>query len=104
MSESGLQRQIIKHVQQCNGHAVRLRADAGGNANEPDILACHHGVAYAIEVKRPGSKPRRAQLRKLAKWADAGAVAFVAYKVEHVSQALCGIREALPFYGGRNLP
>jgi len=61
----------------------------GGYApGEPDILCCRKGRMVVIEVKQPGRKPTDLQWAAMARWEDAGAVAFVAHSVDEVKDKL----------------
>lgn len=48
----------------------------------PDVVGCHRGRMLALEVKRPGGKPTPLQVREVAKWERAGAIAAVVTSVE----------------------
>lgn len=75
--------------------AVSIKHHGSGytRAGEPDIIGCHRGVAFAIEVKQPGEMPTKIQAQRLKEWAKAGAIVGVAHSVEEASQILSRIEE-----------
>ena len=54
----------------------------------PDIVGCHAGVLFCIEVKRPGGRATPLQARELDLWRRAGAVADVVTSVDDAKMLL----------------
>ena len=54
----------------------------------PDIIGCYNGLFVAIEVKRPGEKPRKIQEYTMQLLRKAGAKTCVAYSVEDVKKLI----------------
>lgn len=57
---------------QCLARKVHQTGVTG--SGEPDLDICWRGRAVKIEVKRPGQRPTRVQVRRLLQWRDAGAL------------------------------
>jgi len=43
----------------------------------PDIIGCHRGRCFTMELKRPGEKPTPLQEKRLREWQTAGAITGV---------------------------
>ena len=79
MSEQTLQTSILKWLNRQPGCIARNRhIGPMDTAGDPDITGCWNGYHLEIEVKLPGKKPRPLQVKRLAEWRDAGAIAFTA--------------------------
>jgi hypothetical protein len=88
-SERAIVRSILAYLNSLPGCLARKRWGGGmGVAGEPDIDACFHGRSVQLEVKRPGETPTPLQLKRLAEWRRAGAVAGVAHSVGEVREIL----------------
>jgi len=75
MRESSLTTRIIKYLNSLPGcKAEKRHGSQYSEAGAPDINACYRGRSVQIEVKRPGEKPTRIQLKRLREWQEAGAV------------------------------
>lgn len=75
MRESSLTTRIIKYLNSLPGcKAEKRHGSQYSEAGAPDINACYQGRSVQIEVKRPGEKPTRIQLKRLREWQEAGAV------------------------------
>jgi len=70
----------------------------GAEKGTADLLCLYRGVYLAIEVKRPGAKPARAdQIAFLESVAESGGVGLVAYEVEFIAMVLQEIDETRVF-------
>jgi len=75
MRESSLTTRIIKYLNSLPGcKAEKRHGSQYSEAGAPDINACYRGRSVQIEVKRPGEKPTRIQLKRLREWQETGAV------------------------------
>ena len=75
MRESSLTTRIIKYLNSLPGcKAEKRHGSQYSEAGAPDINACYRGRSVQIEVKRPGEKPTRIQLKRLREWQEADAV------------------------------
>ena len=75
MRESSLTTRILKYLNSLPGcKAEKRHGSQYSEAGAPDINACYRGRSVQIEVKRPGEKPTRIQLKRLREWQEAGAV------------------------------
>lgn len=72
LSEKAIIKQIVKWLRD-QGAVVCNYHPGYGTAGTPDLLGCINGTALAIEVKRPGNKPTKLQLHRIAQWKLAGA-------------------------------
>lgn len=81
-TEKSIETAIRKALEK-RGCLVRKRHGGGYGtlAGEPDLYGCYTGLAFVIEVKRPGGKLTPLQERRLKEWRDAGAATYVAYSV-----------------------
>lgn len=76
MRERHLQSRICDAL---NGHpGCKAIITRGLEAGTPDILGCHHGRMFAVEVKRNGAEPTAIQRHRLKQWEAAGAFCTVA--------------------------
>jgi len=84
-SESAIQRRIILALREAGAYVVKVQvADAG----TPDLLVCHGGRFFAMEVKKPGQYPTAIQRHRLAQVRAAGGVATVVRSVEDALASL----------------
>lgn len=82
------------------GHAIRRALEVEGAfvftvhgsalmmAGLPDLIGCHRGRFFAIEVKMPGNKPSKIQRHVMGKIEAAGGRVCVAYSVQDALNAL----------------
>lgn len=83
-SEQDIQRKILSHLDSIDAYAVKIiTANKRGVA---DILACHKGQFYAIEVKTPKGVVSPLQQWHQDKARQAGAIAFIARSVDDVKK------------------
>lgn len=99
-----LESQKIFHWRQNTGGMKRRYEDKNGNSKEyfvrfgypgiSDILGCHLGRMFAIEVKRPGGRLTREQKQFLLNLRSAGGVAIVSDSLDgfvyDFTMGLCG--------------
>ena len=83
MRESTIQRKILRKLKERGVYAVKVMT---ANRNGvPDILACHRGWFYGIEVKAPGGKLSAVQEANLDWIVEAGGIALVARSWEQIA-------------------
>ncbi len=86
MSEQKLQAKIIKYINACGGYTVKVVT--ASRSGVPDILACHNGKFYGIEVKIGNNKPSALQVANLELIAKAGGIPILAYCIEDVTKEI----------------
>lgn len=85
MREASLVTQILKYINSIPGcKAEKRHGSQYSEAGAPDISACCKGRRVELEVKRPGEKPTRIQLRRLVQWQEAGAISAWVTTMEEV--------------------
>lgn len=57
----------------------------------PDIIGLYYGIFFAIELKKPGKKPRKIQSFMLARIKKAGGKVLVAQTLEEVQEFIAEI-------------
>lgn len=90
MIEGGLQSKVLDYL---NSLDSCIAENVSGNARQSgraDINGCYRGACFKIELKSKdtGYKPKKKQLRYLARWARAGAIVGVCYSLEDVKELL----------------
>lgn len=94
MNERAIVKAVLAYLNGLPGCLARKRWGGGmGVAGDPDIDACLRGRSLQLEVKRPGEKPTRLQVKRLGEWRTAGAIAGVVVSVDEVKDLLA--REGL---------
>lgn len=93
MSKAPLESTIVNSIlrwlkKQPGVKAEKTHGGMYGRAGKPDISGCVNGRRFEIEVKRPGNKPTKLQLKELREWEEAGAITGVAYSLEDVKELL----------------
>lgn len=74
--ESGITERAAKLLRS-RGHLVRkLHGSVFSVKGDPDLYGARRpdGRAFAVEMKAPGEQPSELQHKRLAEWAEAGAV------------------------------
>ena len=95
--EAAVRRQVVAYLKSL-APRVAYRSNPASPfavAGDPDIFAClrlpdGRGQLLAIELKAPGGRLSDAQVRRLAVWAESGAVVVVAYGRADVETAIEG--------------
>ena len=54
----------------------------------PDIIGCHNGQCYGIELKVGSNKTTELQMRTLDQMYEAGVIVGVCYTLEHVKELI----------------
>ena len=88
MRESVIQKDIVDYLESLGCYVTKvIKANKNG---VPDILFCHDGHFYAVEVKRRGNKGRATPLQRLhiRLIQNSGGRAIVADCVEDVQKLL----------------
>lgn len=89
MNERAIVKAVLAYLNGLPGCLARKRWGGGmGVAGDPDIDACLRGRSLQLEVKRPGEKPTRLQVKRLGEWRTAGAIAGVVVSVDEVKDLL----------------
>lgn len=83
MTEQQIQAKILKKLSMLQVYAIKIVV--ANHRGCPDILACHEGKFYGLEVKRPGQAATEVQEWHIQKIKEAGGEAGV---VTCVSEAL----------------
>lgn len=87
--ESAIVKSILTWLNKQPGiKAEKTHGGMYGKAGKPDITGCIRGRRFEIEVKRPGNKPTKLQLKELKEWEAAGAIVGVAYSLDDVKELL----------------
>lgn len=75
MSEAAIVKSILRALNALpSTRAVKRHGSAMGRRGTPDIDGCYNGLAFYLEVKRPGKTPTPLQAYELRQWAAAGAI------------------------------
>lgn len=61
--------------------AIKIHGSVYSRRGTPDIIGCHRGKMFAIEVKTPSGRLTPSQKREIEAWKKAGAIAGVATSV-----------------------
>ena len=74
MRESSLVRRILSELNAIpETKAIKIHGDGYMEVGTPDIIGCHNGRLFAIEVKAGRGKLAPIQALRLGQWAAAGA-------------------------------
>lgn len=85
-SEQDIQRKILAYLESIGAYAIKIiTANKRGVA---DVIACHKGQFYAIEVKTPKGRVSPLQEWHIERAKQSGAIAFIARSVEDVKEIL----------------
>ena len=87
-TESDIRADICKVLRQADALPVVIWQGPMSVKGISDLLVCHRGRFIAIEVKRPGQRATREQLRFLERVEDAGGLGLVATSAEEVIRRL----------------
>lgn len=74
-------------------YVIKYHGNQFSQVGVPDILACHMGHFYGIEVKQPGEEPTELQKYNIKRINETGGTAFVAESLEDVVVHFGGTRE-----------
>jgi len=92
--ENPVVRKIIAYLKkmgpQCCWY-MRTSGGPWGRRGLPDIIGTWKGVFFALEVKRPGGKATKLQLRELEKIRTAGGRAGVVTNVKEAGYVIFGV-------------
>lgn len=80
--EQRFQKRVSDELRKRGAFVVKYPAGPHGLPGTPDLLACHQGLFFALEIKNPAAPPSKReptpiQARQLAKISDAGGEARV---------------------------
>lgn len=87
--ERDIQKEILKILKEYGGWWLNFHGgDPYMPRGIPDIIGCYKGRFVALEVKRPGEKPRAIQRKTLKTLEAAGARTAVVYSVDDVKKVI----------------
>lgn len=75
--EGKVKDKIKKHLKAMNIYFVMPATGGYGSSGAPDILVCHKGRFYGLEVKSGANKPTELQLDNLKRIEENGGLAIV---------------------------
>ena len=85
-SEQDIQKKILDYLASIDAYAIKvITSNRRGVA---DILACHKGQFYAIEVKTQQGRVSPLQMWHRTRATEAGAVAFIARSLDDVKKKI----------------
>jgi len=86
MKESTIQKKILDYLNRypsiCTAYKIAQGPYSQGGIL--DIVCCYWGHFIAIEVKRPGGKASKKQLKRIKEIKEAGGLAFIAESLDDV--------------------
>jgi hypothetical protein len=85
--ESTIQANIIRYLKQIP-NAYCLRPIICSEAGHPDIIVLITGIMIGMEVKQPGKKPTKLQIKRMEQIRNAGGQAFVVTSVPDTIKVL----------------
>lgn len=88
MLEKAIVGMIIETLRSRGAWCVKIHGGAYQSAGLPDIIGCHEGRFFALEVKRPGKHLTPLQALTLSRIASAGGIAA---RVTGVDEALAAL-------------
>ena len=88
--ESSIVASIIRELRKHGAMVIKIHGDPYMPRGTPDLIGCASGRCFALEVKRPGKKPRALQVQQLEKWGKAGAVVGVVTSVKEAVHLVFG--------------
>ena len=88
--ESSIVTSIMRELRRRGAMVIKIHGDPYMPGGTPDLIGCASGRCFALEVKRPGGKPRALQVQQLEKWRKAGAVAGVVTSVKEAVRLVFG--------------
>ena len=92
ITEHDLTKGIRNLLRTCGIWHYKAWQGMGSMPGVSDIIGCHKGKFFAIEVKRPDGKPTDNQVQFQLRVREAGGIAFIARSVDDVIDGL-GIRD-----------
>lgn len=87
--EQKVQDSIMKYIKSIGGLPIKQnQIGIYGQAGVPDIIVCIKGRFVAIEVKKPGEKPKPHQVAFIEAINKKGGVAFYSDNLDKVKEVL----------------
>ena len=88
--EGKVKDKIKKYLKEIGAWYYMPVSNGMGRSGCPDILVCHHGIFYGLEVKAPGkiNNTTPNQDREIAAINNAGGFAYVVDSVETVKEII----------------
>ena len=83
-----IQPAVMRYLKRKGGLWEKNKDVAGKTSGRPDIVGCYRGRYVAIELKRPGAKPRKIQKAYLRLIELAGGITIVASEIEPIAEVL----------------
>jgi hypothetical protein len=81
---------IRRYLKSIGAKTHKTHGGPCGHAGAPDILGAYAGRPLALEVKKPGGRLTRLQIKELAEWEKAGAISGQVESVQDVKNLLKG--------------
>lgn len=78
MKEKDLVRRILKDIKAAGAKAIKIHGSGYQERGTPDIIGCHQGGFFAIEVKVGDRKVTPLQERRLQEWGQHGGTVTIA--------------------------
>ncbi len=92
MLESDIEKQLVRHIEQMGGKALKFISP--GMAGVPDRCVFLNGQTYFVELKAPGRKLRPLQEYRKKQLEDLGFKVFVVDSLDGLEEMLDAIRPA----------
>lgn len=86
--ERTIQTAILRYLNGLEGCKAINQPGGRLEVGTPDIIGCYRGKFFAMEVKRPGEKPRPIQEKRLREWSGAGGSASTVHSVEEAQEVI----------------
>lgn len=78
MTPEGKVKEIVKkHLKSKDIYFIMPATGGYGSSGAPDIVVCHKGMFYGLEIKSGANKPTALQMDNLNRIEDSGGYAFV---------------------------
>lgn len=91
--ESVIQRGCIKYLREQGAAVYNIAGGPYQSKATPDLLLCYRGHFIGLEVKQPGEKCTKLQIRELEQIDQAGGIAAVVHSKEECAQLIKGLPE-----------
>lgn len=83
-TEKKIENEIKKYLKSIGAYFVKHHGNKFSRVGVPDILVCHLGLFYGIEVKAPDEEPSELQKYNIREIKKAGGIAFIAENLQTV--------------------
>lgn len=86
--ESAVQARVRRYLEKCGWLVWKNHGSAFSEIGLPDLMALKDGRFLGIEMKKPGGRPTKKQLRWIQRINDHGGVAAVVDNLEDLKELL----------------